>query len=78
MNQGETREPRPATAPAIGDFVVVPDAPAVGVGRLERLLPPKLGEPQARIFFYVSGTFAIFALARVKLAPAGPWPKARA
>lgn len=50
----------------------MPSRPALGVARLERLLPPD----RARLFCYDEGRFVIVPLDEVAPAPPGVWDKA--
>lgn len=67
----------PPLAP--GQLVVAPGAPALGIGRLERVLPrgdESAGAPPslARVFFYRPGRFEVLERSEVAPAPAGVWP----
>ena len=57
----------------VGDLVVVPTEPGLGVGRVERLLDVD-GRPGARMFLYESGDFVVRALDVVTACPPGVWP----
>ena len=59
--------------PRVGDLVVVPPRPALGVGRLERIVDGSV----ARIFCYDDGRFALVPAHDVERAPAGVWDKAQ-
>lgn len=63
-----------------GQLVVVPSRPALGVGRLERLLRADDQGPDeeprlARVFFYDEGRFEVLERALVAPAPPGVWPR---
>lgn len=62
------------TAPKVGDLVVVPPRPALGVGRLERLLDDGRA---ARVFCYDDGVFVVVPFVDVERAPPGVWDKAQ-
>lgn len=59
----------------IGDLVVVPSRPALGVGRLERRLPPGDAPTHARLLLYDDGRLVVVPLGDVKPAPPGPWDR---
>jgi hypothetical protein len=60
---------------APGDLVVVPTQPALGVGRLERLLPQGEEPTHARLLLYDDGRLVVVELTDVAPAPPGPWDK---
>ena len=64
-----------SAAPQVGDLVVVPARPALGVGRLERLLDDGR---TARVFCYDDGAFVVVPYDDVEKAPPGVWDKAQA
>jgi len=59
----------------VGALVVVPAEPALGVGRVERLLD---GGSRVRILLYARLGFVVRALADVKPCPPGVWSPTKA
>ncbi|MFZ9886494.1 MAG: hypothetical protein ACO3JL_03235 [Myxococcota bacterium] len=53
----------------------MPSRPALGVARLERLLPADGEATHARLFCYDDGTMVVVPLGEVCSAPAGVWDK---
>lgn len=53
----------------------MPKQPALGVARLERLLPLGAAPTHARLFCYDDGRFVIVPIDDVTPAPPGVWPK---
>lgn len=58
-----------------GQLVVVPTRPALGVARLERLLPADGSATHARLFCYDDGSLVVVPIADVSPAPPGVWQK---
>lgn len=56
-----------------GDVVVLPAEPALGFGRLERLLDVD-GQPHGRIILYADGRIVIRPLGQIAPCPPGVWP----
>lgn len=62
--------------PAVGDLVVLPAEPGLGVGRLERLLPAEGSVPgRGRVFLYEDGRFVLRDLDAIVPCPPGVWDK---
>lgn len=53
----------------------MPSRPALGVARLERLLPSADAPVNARLFCYDDGLFVIVPAADIAPAPPGVWDK---
>lgn len=67
----------------VGQLVVAPRQPDLGLGRLERMLPQKPAESahddelpvqEARVYFYTRGRYIVLPLGELMSAPPGPWP----
>lgn len=56
-------------APRDGELVIVPAEPALGVGRVERLLDLD-GVVSVRLLLYIDGSFVVRALADIAACPA--------
>ena len=57
----------------VGDLVVVPSEPGLGVGRVERVLTVH-GAQALRIFLYETGNFVVRGVDVTAPCPAGVWP----
>jgi hypothetical protein len=66
-----------APTPTVGDLVVVPAEPGLGVGRLERIVTVD-GREHARVILYDDGRIVLRALTDVARCPPGVWDRKRA
>ena len=59
---------------SVGDLVVIPAEPALGVGRVERFVDVD-GKPHVRVLLYERLGFVVRSLDAVAPCPPGVWPK---
>lgn len=60
---------------SVGDLVVLPAEPTLGVGRIERFTDLD-GAKAVRVLLYPSGEFVVRPLGDVAPCPPGVWPPA--